>query len=145
MITPKTYYSRLKKLSKFEINSMKPKILMCWKKAKDIYVWDSFGKKLIDFTSTIFVSNVGHSNPAVVKEVKKTLDSPISHSYNYYNHQRFNYTKSLIKFVNNKKLNKCYLLSAGTEATEASLKLMRLKGLNFRGSKKKNRNNIFKG
>lgn len=137
MITPKTYYSRLKKLSKFEINSMKPKILMCWKKAKDIYVWDSFGKKLIDFTSTIFVSNVGHSNPAVIKEVKKTLDSPISHSYNYYNHQRYNYTKALIKFVNNKKLNKCYLLSAGTEATEASLKLMRLKGLNFHGSKEK--------
>jgi 4-aminobutyrate aminotransferase-like enzyme len=137
MILPKLNYSKLKKFSKFEINSMKPKILMCWNKAKDIYVWDSFGKKLIDFTSTIFVTNIGHANKVVINEVKKTLNSPISHSYNYYNKQRYEYTKALVKFIDNKKLNKCYLLSAGTEATEAALKLMRLKGISQKKNSKK--------
>jgi len=137
MILPKSKYSKLKKFSKFEINSMRPKVLMCWKKAKNIHVWDSFGKKLIDFTSTIFVTNVGHANKAIINEVKKTLNSPISHSYNYYNQQRYEYTKALIKFIDNKKLNKCYLLSAGTEATEAALKLMRLKGISLKKNYKK--------
>ncbi len=137
MIIPSKKYNSLKKLSNYEINSMTPKILTLWKKAKDFYVWDSFNKKLIDFTSTIFVSNIGHSNPRVTKRVKKTLDSPISHSYNYFNTQRYEYSKALINFIGNKKLNKCYLLSSGTEATEASLKLMRLKGLRSKYSKNK--------
>ena len=67
MIVPAQKYKKLKKFSEFEINSMKPKILMCWKKAKGNFVWASFNKKLIDFTSTIFVTNVGHSNKAIVK------------------------------------------------------------------------------
>ena len=137
MILPKNKYKSLKKLSSYEISSMTPKILTCWKKAKDFYVWDSFNKKLIDFTSTIFVSNVGHSNKRVVKKVKATLDSPISHSYNYYNNSRYEYSKSLINFINNKKLSNCYLLSSGTEATEAALKLMRLNGLRYKNSKNK--------
>lgn len=145
MIIPEKKYKKLKKFSEFEINSMKPKILMCWKKAKGNFVWDTFNKKLIDFTSTIFVTNVGHANKTVIKEVKKTLNSPISHSYNYYNMQRYLYSKSLVKFINNKKLNKCYLLSAGTEATEAALKLMRLNGLKLDKLKKKIGIITFKG
>ena len=137
MILPKNQYNSLKKLSNYEISSMTPKIITCWKKAKDYYVWDSFNKKLIDFTSTIFVSNIGHSNNRVIKKVKATLDSPISHSYNYYNNSRYEYSKTLIKFINNKKLSHCYLLSAGTEATEAALKLMRLNGLRSKYSKNK--------
>ena len=137
MIIPNNRYKSLRKLSNYEISSMSPKILTCWKKAKDYYVWDSFNKKLIDFTSTIFVSNVGHANKRVIKKVKATLDSPISHTYNYFNNSRYEYSKSLIKFINNKKLSKCYLLSSGTEATEAALKLMRLNGLRSKNSKNK--------
>jgi 4-aminobutyrate aminotransferase / (S)-3-amino-2-methylpropionate transaminase / 5-aminovalerate transaminase len=138
MILPSKKYKSLKKLSSFEISSMTPKILTCWKKAKDYYVWDAFNKKLIDFTSTIFVSNIGHSNKRVTKRVIKTLNSPISHSYNYFNIQRYQYSRELIKFINNRKLNKCYLLSSGTEATEAALKLMRLNGIRSSYSKTKN-------
>jgi len=138
MIIPKKNYKNLIKYSKYEINSMQPKILTGWKKAKDCHVWDFSNHKLIDFTSSIFVSNIGHSNSEFKKRIIKTLNSPISHSYNYFNYPRAEYTKSLIKFVNNKKLNKCYLLSSGTEALEATIKLMRLHGQRSKFSKEKN-------
>ena len=31
-----------------------------WEKAEGSFVWDTKGKKYIDFTSTIFVTNCGH-------------------------------------------------------------------------------------
>lgn len=138
MIIPKKKYKSLIKYSKYEINSMQPKIFTGWKRAKDCYVWDFSNRRLIDFTSTIFVSNIGHSNNEFKSRIIKTLNSPISHSYNYFNYPRAEYTKSLIKFISNKKLNKCYLLSSGTEALEASIKLMRLHGLRSKFSKEKN-------
>ena len=57
------------------------------------------------------------------------LNSSLSHSYVYYNKFRQEYISKLIKFVNRKKLNKCFFASAGTESTEVALKLMRLNGL----------------
>ena len=138
MIVPNKKIKSLKKqFLKYEIPTVTPKTLTYWKKAKGIYVWDFFNKKLIDFTSTIFVSNIGHSNKNFIKEVGKTLNSQPSHTYNYYHSNRLKYSRDLIKFINNKKLNKCYLLSSGSEATEASLKLMRLYGTKLKKNKDK--------
>ena len=94
MIIPNNRYKSLRKLSNYEISSMSPKILTCWKKAKDYYVWDSFNKKLIDFTSTIFVSNVGHANKRVIKKVKATLYSQNSQTYNYINNSSYENSKT---------------------------------------------------
>ena len=45
---------------------------IAWKSAKDFYVYDISGNKFIDFTSTIFVANVGHSNNRIKSYIKKT-------------------------------------------------------------------------
>ena len=138
MIIPNKKIKTIKKqFLRYEIPTVTPKTLTYWKKAKGIHVWDFYNKKLIDFTSTIFVSNIGHSNSNFIKDVKKTLDSQPSHTYNYYHSNRLKYSRDLIKFVNNKKLDKCYLLSSGSEATEASLKLMRLSGTKSKKNKDK--------
>tara|TARA_Y100001970_G_C14256359_1_gene875756 strand:+ start:2864 stop:4150 length:1287 start_codon:yes stop_codon:yes gene_type:complete len=115
---------------KFEPPSMVPPLEIYWKKAKDSYVWDKNGNKFIDFTSTIFVTNIGHSNNRFKNKIKEVLSSPLSHSYTYYNKFREEYNYKLIKFVNKKKLNKCFFMSSGTESTEAAFKLLRLNGLN---------------
>ena len=52
-----------------------------WDKAKGSNVWID-GKKYIDFTSSIFSQNFGHSNPYVIKEVDKQLDKCL-HAYGY--------------------------------------------------------------
>ena len=38
-----------------------------WKKAKNFNIFDHEGNKFIDFTSTIFVTNIGHSNENLKK------------------------------------------------------------------------------
>ena len=122
-------YKNLKnKLSKIEPRSMHGQLPIAWKKAKGFNVIDIYGNKFIDFTSTIFVANIGHANKNLIKNLKKTLNSSFLHSYNYIHTIRQKYISELIKF-SGKNFQKAFLLSSGTEATEAALKLMRLNGI----------------
>ena len=106
---------------------MQGQIPIIWDKATDFNVYDKHGNKWIDFTSTIFVSNVGHSNKNVCNSVKEVLEKPLIHSYAYVTEERIQYHKKLVEFAG-PSFEKAFLLSAGTEATEAALKLMRMNG-----------------
>ncbi len=114
-------------LDKYESRSMHGQLPLVWDRAEDFSVFDSAGNKWIDFTSTIFVANVGHSNPNVSEAISATLNKSIYSCYAYGNEIRAEYLEKLIKF-SGKPFEKAFLLSAGTEATEASLKLMRMYG-----------------
>lgn len=114
-------------LDKYESRSMHGQLPLVWDRAEDFSVFDSAGNQWIDFTSTIFVANVGHSNPHVSKAISSTLSKPIYSCYAYGNEIRAQYLEKLIKFAG-KPFEKAFLLSAGTEATEAALKLMRMYG-----------------
>jgi len=98
-----------------------------WDRAEDFSVFDLAGNKFIDFTSTIFVANVGHSNPKVSDAIRQTLEKPLYSSYAYANEIRAEYLEQLLDFAG-PPFEKAFLLSAGTEATEAALKLMRMDG-----------------
>ena len=118
----------INKFKNYEPASMAPPLNLFWKKAKDSYIWDNSNRKYIDFTSTIFVTNIGHGNKTLKKKIFNVLNSPLSHTYTYYNKYREEYVKKLINFFGNKKLNKCFFLSSGSEAIEAAFKLTRLNG-----------------
>ena len=122
------------KLEKTESRSMQGQFPIIWKKAKDASVFDIADNKFIDFTSTIFVTNVGHGNERVINRVKEVLDSPLLSTYAYMSEIRATYIDKLIEFAG-KPFEKAFLLSAGTEATEAALKLIRMYG-NKIGKKK---------
>ena len=115
------------RLSAVESRSMHGQLPIIWEKAKGFNVFDQAGNCWIDFTSTIFVSNVGHSNDNVTKAIRMTLDNPLYSCYAYSNEIRANYLEKLIEFAGN-PFEKAFLLSSGTEATEAGLKLMRMNG-----------------
>ena len=117
----------IKSLKKNESRSMQGQLPIVWSKADGHSLFDIKGNKFIDFTSTIFVTNIGHSNARLIKNLKKSLDKKLLHSYAYFNKSREEYLKSLVKFAG-VNFNKAFLMSAGTEATEAALKLMRLYG-----------------
>ena len=117
----------LRLLEQYESRSMQGQIPIIWDKAEDFNIYDKHGNKWIDFTSTIFVSNVGHGNKNVCKAVNKVLEKPLIHSYAYVNEERVRYHKKLVEFAG-PPFEKAFLLSAGTEATEAALKLMRMNG-----------------
>ena len=65
-------YKLIKKLNKVESKSMHGQLPIAWSKAKDFNIYDIAGNKFIDFTSTIFVANTGHSN----KRIKKYIIDP---------------------------------------------------------------------
>lgn len=117
----------IERLYKVESRSMHGQLPLVWSKAEDFNVYDIAGNKWIDFTSTIFVANVGHSNQHVTSAVKAVLDHPLYSCYAYANTVRAKYLEKLISFAG-KPFEKAFLLSAGTEATEAALKLMRMNG-----------------
>ena len=117
----------LSELELYESRSMQGQIPIVWDRAEDFNIYDKHGNKWIDFTSTIFVSNVGHGNKNVCNAVKKVLEKPLIHSYAYVNEERIQYHKKLVEF-SEPPFAKAFLLSAGTESTEAALKLMRMNG-----------------
>jgi len=117
----------IKNLSKVESRSMHGQMPIAWRKAKNFNIYDIAGNKFIDFTSTIFVTNIGHSNPRLINYLKKSLKNELIHSYAYINTIRETYIKKLIAFAG-KGFQKAFLMSSGTESTEAALKLMRLYG-----------------
>ena len=115
----------LDRLDKCESRSMHGQLPLVWDRAENFSIFDKAGNCWIDFTSTIFVANVGHSNPVVCKAMREALEKPLFSCYAYGNEKRATYIENLIAFCG-KPFEKAFLLSAGTEATEAALKLMRM-------------------
>ncbi|MCP9796852.1 aspartate aminotransferase family protein [Cyanobium sp. Lug-B] len=117
----------LASLDRYESRSMHGQFPLIWERAVDASVFDIAGNRWIDFTSTIFVANVGHSNARVSAAIQAMMDAPIYSCYAYPNRKRAEYLQKLVEFAG-KPYEKAFLLSAGTEATEAALKLMRMYG-----------------
>jgi 4-aminobutyrate aminotransferase-like enzyme len=115
------------RLEKTESRSMQGQFPIIWDKAEDFNVYDIAGNKWIDFTSTIFVANIGHGNKRVSVAIKEMLDKPLVSTYAYMSEVRAKYLEKLIEFAG-PPFGKAFLLSAGTEATEATLKLIRMYG-----------------
>jgi 4-aminobutyrate aminotransferase-like enzyme len=124
----------LETLDTYESRSMHGQIPIVWDAATDFNIFDLKGNKFIDFTSAIFFSNVGHSNDRVSKAIQEMLKKPLLGCYAYGNEVRAKYLKKLVEFCG-PGFDKAFLMSAGTESTEAALKLMRMYGQ----SKKKER------
>lgn len=119
--------SILFQLEKHESRSMQGQIPIVWDRAENFSLYDAHGNKWIDFTSTIFVTNIGHANVRLLAAIREVIEKPLLHSYAYVNELRVDYLKKLVDFTNG-HFQKAFLLSAGTEATEAALKLMRMYG-----------------
>lgn len=117
----------LKEIYQIESHSMHGQLPIIWDRAEDFSVYDKWGNKWIDFSSTIFVSNAGHSNKRILNALEDLIKKPLLHTYTFTSPERYEYIKYLIANTP-KNFEKAFLLSAGTEATECILKLMRLNG-----------------
>jgi len=117
----------LEELDRVESRSMHGQIPIIWDSANDCNIFDIGGNKFLDFTSAIFFANVGHSNQRVKEAMHSMLSKPLLGCYAYGNEIRAKYLKKLIEFCG-PTFDKAFLLSAGTETTDAALKLMRMFG-----------------
>ena len=121
-------------LAKLESRSMHGQLPIVWDKAEDFQVYDPYGNCWIDFTSTIFVTNSGHANPKVISALQKKLNQKLLHTYTFVHESRVQFLKRLIEILP-EQFEKAFLLSAGTEATECAIKLMRMYGQSLKPSK----------
>lgn len=94
-------------------------------RAEGIWYWDVNGKRYLDGIAGIFVVNVGHANPRVLAALHRQIDqicfAPPLHATNVPAVQLAN----LVASVTPGDLNTIKLLSGGSEATEAAIKLAR--------------------
>jgi acetylornithine/N-succinyldiaminopimelate aminotransferase len=100
-------------------------------KGKGINVWDSKGKKYLDFLSGIAVNALGHSHPAMIKAIKKQSEKLIHTSNIFYTAPQAKLAKLLSKISG---FEKAFFCNSGLEANEAAIKLARKTG-NLRGKK----------
>ena len=134
MVPAPATLSVLNDLEKYEACSMHGQLPVVWDKAEDFQVYDMSGNCWIDFTSTIFVANSGHSNPEIIKALQSTIDNKLLHTYTFAHEVRAKFLKKLIEITPN-QFEKAFLLSSGTEATECAVKLMRMHGQNLSSTK----------
>lgn len=92
-----------------------------WTGAENAQVCDSKGRTLIDFTSGIFCTNIGHGNPVVTAVIKDYANR--IHCYTYDSDIRDKYIERLCEWTG---FEAAALFSSGTEATEAAWKMARI-------------------
>src|SRR5437867_13320795 len=69
----------LEKLRQFEPQSMRGQPPLVWDRADDIFVYDKYGNKWLDWTSGVLVANSGHGCAEVRKAVLEQVDSGLCH------------------------------------------------------------------
>lgn len=98
------------------------------------YVWDSNGKKYLDFASGIAVNAIGHAHPTWVKRVADQAAKLVHVSNLYRNEPQGNLAAKLAKYCGPGRVLFC---NSGAEANEALLKLARLHGKKKSGAEGK--------
>src|SRR2546421_2369571 len=125
----------LEKLRKFEPQSMRGQPSLVWDRAEDIYVYDKYGNKWLDWSSGVLVTNSGHAAPEIRQAILEQVNSGLLHNYVFPSEERAELTQYLIGLAP-KGLEKVFLLTTGSEATECAMKLARSHGIRKGGTKK---------
>jgi acetylornithine/N-succinyldiaminopimelate aminotransferase len=89
------------------------------------YVYDSAGKKYLDFLGGIAVNALGHAHPRIVKTIRREAPRAVHFSNLYHNPYQGPLARKLAEWSG---LDRVFFSNSGTEAIEGALKLARLYG-----------------
>ncbi len=107
-------------------------------RGRGVYLWDSEGKRYLDFLSGIGVNALGHNHPAIQAAIKRQAGRLI-HVSNLFFHE---YQAELARLLTQiSGLDRAFFCNSGTEAWEGALKLARAfaQANHKKGSKAKSR------
>jgi 4-aminobutyrate aminotransferase-like enzyme len=127
--------STLEKLRKFEPISMRGQPPIVWEKAEDIFVYDKYGNRWLDWSSGVLVTNAGHGPKEIRDAIIGQVNSGLLHNYVFPSEERAELAEYLSSIAP-KGLEKVFLLTTGSEATECAIKLARSWGIKQGGKKK---------
>jgi acetylornithine/N-succinyldiaminopimelate aminotransferase len=91
------------------------------------YVFDSAGKKYLDFLGGIAVNALGHAHPRIVKVIRREAARAIHLSNLYHNAFQGPLARRLAEWSG---LDRVFFANSGTEAVDGAMKLARLFGRN---------------
>jgi 4-aminobutyrate aminotransferase-like enzyme len=118
----------LEKLRRFEPQSMRGQPPLVWERAEDVFVYDKYGNRWLDWSSGVLVTNCGHGAPEVRQAILDQVNSGLLHNYVFPSEERAQLVEYLVGLAP-KGLDKVFLLTTGSEATECALKLARANGI----------------
>ncbi|MCK0207405.1 aspartate aminotransferase family protein [Starkeya koreensis] len=94
-------------------------------RGEGVYLWDSAGRRYLDGSSGAMVSNIGHSNPAVLAAMRRQMDLS---TFGYRLHFENEPAEALATRIAQRMpegLDRVFFVSGGSEAVESCLKLAR--------------------
>jgi taurine--2-oxoglutarate transaminase len=94
-------------------------------RAKDSTFWDSAGTAYLDLSSQLIATNLGHSNPAVVRAIQKQAEQLAYAVPGFATEPRARLSLALLDVLP-KGLSRFFFSTSGTEANEAALKIARV-------------------
>ncbi|TCO14344.1 taurine--2-oxoglutarate transaminase [Kribbella steppae] len=94
-------------------------------KAEGSYVWDRYGNRLLDFTSQLVFTNLGHQHPRIVKAIQEQAATLCTVAPSYVNAARSEAAR-LIASHTPGDLNRIFFTNGGADANEHAIRMARL-------------------
>jgi predicted acetylornithine/succinylornithine family transaminase len=94
-------------------------------RGKGVYLYDTNGKRYLDFLSGLGVNALGHAHPRIVKAVRDQVAKVVHLSNLYYNEYQGLLAEKLCQ---KSGFDRAFFTNSGTEAIEGALKVVRAAG-----------------
>lgn len=94
-------------------------------RGKGVYLYNTEGKRYLDFLSGLGVNALGHAHPRIVKVMREQAAKVVHLSNLYYNEYQGLLAEKLCQ---KSGLDRAFFTNSGTEAIEGALKLVRAAG-----------------
>src|SRR5882672_8746432 len=125
----------LEKLRQFEPQSMRGQPPIVWDRAEDVFVYDKYGNRWLDWSSGVLVTNAGHGPKEIRQAIIDQVNSGLLHNYVFPSEERAELAEYIAQLAP-EGLKKVFLLTTGSEATECAIKLARSYGIRKGGNRK---------
>jgi len=111
----------LKISEQYEAHCMNQQAPIVWDHAEGVTVTDVDGNTYIDLTSGVLVTNVGHCHPDHVARIQRAAGR-LMNCYDFPTPERIMAARGIAKLMP-KHLNRVFMLTTGSEATESSMRV----------------------
>ena len=125
----------LEDLRRYEPKSMAGQPLVVWDRAEGSHVYDRWGNMWLDFSCGVLVTNAGHGRKEIVEAIVKQAQHGLLTNYCFPSEARAKLAKRMVELAP-EGMDKVFLLSTGSEATECAVKLTRTHGVKVGGDSK---------
>lgn len=108
--------------------TIRPEIVM--EKGQGLFLWDTDGKKYLDFIGGWAVTSLGHCPPVIAQALAQQSVTLVNASPSFLNRPMIEYAKLLMDYS---CFDRVFFASSGAEANEGAIKLARKYGSIHRG------------